>query len=493
MQRAGATFVLIAFSTIVFAGCLESDGDTKSVTGDAQRVSGRLAIQAEPDIVQRLIGHNGALQSLDPLSILATPPSVSYVSVGFNGPEPSIGATSNGMVFFQALARTMRSADGGATWEDISNPPFTAPTTLDPFLWVDPDTDRVFVDHLYVACSYLSFSDDFGETWLTNPVACGLPGNDHQKIGTGAFRSPLTATPAYENVVYYAYNGVALGSRVSMSFDGGLTWPVNAETVPPGECSGGLHGRLKAGPDGYAYVPKRACDGVVIAISDNNGLTWDRVRFGVDVGSAEFRKNPDVAIDAENNLYMVWPGKDNRLYLSVSRDHGATWSPQSILAAPPEITTTTMPSIVAGTAGRIAYAYYGVYKGNGEQPECVGTDEQWDVYVTWSVNALDENPSFVTTRANALDDPVQIGGISTNSGTPDADKNCKYRRNLLDFIDMAMDQDGRVYVATADGCIECENQTASAGSVGMASVQATGPSLIGTVADFLEAPKGNRS
>lgn len=92
-----------------------------------------------------------------------------------------------------------------------------------------------------------------------------------------------------------------------------------------------------------------------------------------------------------------------------------------------------------------------------------------------------------TARANGLDDPVQIGGISTNSGAADG---CKYRRNLLDFIDMAMDKEGRVYVATADGCIACSDQAGSTGSMGMASVQLMGPSLLAEKPDFLEGPKG---
>ena len=491
-----AALVCLIMVGMVFAGCVE-DPSTGKGAADAKKGAGKSGVNVNtPRVLDGFLGHNSINLSLDPTELFPVLPTVSYVSVGRRGPEPSIGVTKNGMIFFQAIAgsgtgtgpSTMRSDDGGKTWKDVAMAPFTAPTTLDPFLWVDQDTDRVFVNHLYVACSYLSMSDNYGQTWVTNPVACGLPGNDHQKIGTGKFRAPLMPTPAYKNVVYYAYNGVAAGSRISMSFDGGITWPLNTQTVAPGACSGGLHGRVHTGPDGWAYVPKRDCGGFIIAASDNNGVTWTTTKAGVDVGSATFRKNPELAVDTENNLYMVWPGNNNRLYLSISKDHGKTWSQRSLEAAPPEVTTTTMPSVVAGGPGRIAYAYYGVYQGNGKNPECVGTDETWDLFVTWSLNALDDNPTFVTTRANALDDPVQIGGISTNSGSPPAD--CKYRRNLLDFIDLTMDKEGRVYVATADGCIDCKTQESSSGSMGMASVQLTGPSLLPGKPDFLEAPKG---
>lgn len=501
MGRPGSFLVSVAVSIVVLSGCV--DGQTEETGRSEQKKLGAsLPVVSDADVVGRLLAHDATQLKLDPLSVLPVPPSVDYTPVGARGPEPSIGVTSNGMIFFQAIGpiegsggqgpATLRSDDGGLTWQDVAMPPLTAPTTLDPYLWVDATTDRVFVDHLYLACSYLSYSDDYGATWIANPIACGVPVNDHQKVSTGPYRAPLTATPAYPNIVYYAYNGLSAGSRVSMSLDGGLTWPVNTQTVPSGECSGGLHGNIHASADGYVYVPKRACNGTVVAVSADNGLTWQNFKVGQDVGSPDYRKNSELATDASNNVYVVWPGRDNRLYLSVSRDHGRTWSPQSMLASPPEVTTTTMPSIIAGDDGRIAFAYYGVYQGNGEFPECVGNDEQWDVYVTWSINALDNNPSFVTTRANDLNDPVQIGGISTNSATPPEEKNCDYRRNLLDFIDIALDPEGRVYVATADGCLQCTNFNESVASQGVASTQVTGPSLFAEQPDFLARPEGAR-
>lgn len=493
----------IMTSALVLSGCV-SDAPAAKEDGKVVSVQGRSLKAFEPGL-ERLIGHS-AQGKLDPREIFEVLPNVSYVPVGVNGPEPSIGVTKNGMVFFQAIEgadgptaglvgpATLRSDDGGRTWKNIAQLPLTSPTTLDPFMWVDPDTDRVFVNHLYVACSYMSWSDDYGASWTTNPVACGFPANDHQKVATGKYRAPLTATPLYPNAVYYAWNqfggNAATGvSRISTSLDGGITWISNKMIDGP-TCAGGLHGRIKSGPDGYIYVPKRDCYNIIVGASADNGLTWSQVKVGLDAGSAQFRKNPDLAIDSENNVYAVWPGKDNRLYLSISKDHGKTWSAQSILASPPEVTTVTMPSMVAGSPGRIAFAYYGVYDGNGKSPECVGTDERWDVYVTFSLNALDPEPEFVTVRANDLQDPVQIGGISTNSGTPPAEENCKYRRNLLDFIDMVMDKEGRVYVATADGCIECEQQADSTGSMGVASVLQAGPSLLADKGWLTQPPVG---
>ena len=103
----------------------------------------------------------------------------------------------------------------------------------------------------------------------------------------------------------------------------------------------------------------------------------------------------------------------------------------------------------------------------------------YHLYITYSLNALDENPTFHTYRVT--DDPVQRGSICLNSG------DCRdiggSNRNLLDFNDLHIDREGRVYVAFADGCTgDCatnSNATASDSRDGRGAVYylASGPSL----------------
>ena len=79
------------------------------------------------------------------------------------------------------------------------------------------------------------------------------------------------------------------------------------------------------------------------------------------------------------------------------------------------------------------------------------------------------------------DDPVQMGSICLNSG------DCRdiggSNRNLLDFNDLHIDREGRVYVAFADGCTgTCaanNNSTAEDSRDGRGSVYylGSGPSL----------------
>jgi hypothetical protein len=146
--------------------------------------------------------------------------------------------------------------------------------------------------------------------------------------------------------------------------------------------------------------------------------------------------------------------------MATSTDSGETWSQTSMRISPNQVISTAFPQIDAGDPGRIAITYLG--SENGSELNQSNIDgEPWDgnahyananvsyyLYVTYSLNALDPNPTFHTVRASS--DPVQIGSICLNSG------DCRdiggSNRNLLDFNDLHIDREGRVYIAFADGC-----------------------------------------
>ena len=87
-------------------------------------------------------------------------------------------------------------------------------------------------------------------------------------------------------------------------------------------------------------------------------------------------------------------------------------------------------------------------------------------------------------------DPIQVGSICLNSG------DCRdiggSNRNLLDFNDLHIDLEGRVYIAFADGCTgtcatgndtTAENSRSRQGSV---YYLGSGPSLYESVGDLAE-------
>ena len=60
------------------------------------------------------------------------------------------------------------------------------PYTADPFMYVDPYTDRVFMEDLAMPpfnCANLSFSDDEGATWTQTVGGCAVW--DHVGWGSG--------------------------------------------------------------------------------------------------------------------------------------------------------------------------------------------------------------------------------------------------------------------------------------------------------------------
>ena len=416
--------------------------------------------------------------------------------VGQDGAEPSIGVTSSGCVFFIAFEKVMRSCDYGGSWEDVKGP-MCAFQTNDPWGWVDPVTDRIFnVQMQGLETSWICWSDDDGETWLGNPHDSGTtPINDHIKLATGPWTdigyglAGQFSQQIYEQAVYYCYNKLA-GIFCFTSFDGGASFEAGGQIIGLATTDGGLHGAITSAPDGTVYVTPRVETPTVI-VSKDNGFSWFAETMGEDAGTPYPRKNSEVATDTQSNAYHIWTGSDEGVYMSRSMDSGLTWDQTSTRISPVEIISSVFPQVDAGDPGRIAVTYLGS-EDSGEigQPDIDG--QSWDgnahfananvsyhLYVTISLNALDEKPTFHTYRVTS--DPVQIGSICLNSG------DCRdiggSNRNLLDFNDLHIDREGRIFISFADGCTgSCatgNNSTPedSRSRRGVMAYLASGPSL----------------
>ncbi len=477
-MRTGAILVTLIIITGAFSGCFKEDVVVPEPKEE----------EAPAEIY--VTGPDGL-----PVNVPAIPMTFQFSDVGEIGPEPSIGITSSGCIFFIAMEKVMRSCDYGASWTNSADFA-SAPTTSDPYGWVDPVTDRVFnVQMVGLATTWIAFSDDDGETWVGNPHDSGpVPLNDHIKLGSGpwtdgAYGALGQASPVYEEAVYFCYNKLA-GIFCYTSFDGGATFEVGGQIYGLATTNGGLHGAITTAPDGTVYVTPRVATPTVI-ISKDNGLSWDTRTMGEDVGTPNPRKNSEVGTDTDSNAYHIWTGADSGVYLSRSIDSGDSWEQESIRISPANVISSTFPQIDVGDPGRIAITYLG-----SEDGDAIGEldidGEAWDgnphyatenvsyyLYITYSLNALDENPIFHTYRVSP--DPVQIGAICLNSG------DCRdiggSNRNLLDFNDLHIDREGRVYVAFADGCtgdcatMEDPKPEDSRSRLGSVYYLATGPSL----------------
>jgi len=481
MQRKAVVLALMVFS-LSLSGCFgEEIVDPEPVEEDKE------------DVRVFVTDKTGALVDMPLVEM-----TFQFSDVGETGKEPSIGITSTGCIFFIAMEKVMRSCDYGESWEESQDPVMCSPTTSDPYGWVDPITDRVFgVQMIGLETSWICWSDDDGETWMGNPHDSGTtPLNDHIKLASGPWTSSgygalgqFTST-FYETAVYYCYNKLA-GIFCLTSVDGGATFELGGQIIGLATTNGGLHGAISTAPDGTVYVTPRVATPTVI-VSKDNGFSWFERNMGEDVGTPNPRKNSEVSTDSASNAYHVWTGADEGVYMSRSTDSGETWEQESIRISPANVISTVFPQTDAGDPGRIAITYLGSendemlnqsdidgnpWNGNAHYAPNNAT---YHLYITYSLNALDDEPIFHTYRVT--DDPVQVGSICLNSG------DCRdiggSNRNLLDFNDLHIDREGRVYVAFADGCTgDCatnENATAEDSRDGRGSVYylADGPSLL---------------
>ena len=488
MRVLGICFLLIMTGT---TGCLEDEPEKEEPVEDPSLPEGTF-----------ITGSDGLAIEGESLAM-----DFVFSNVGEQGAEPSIGVTSSGCIFFIAFEKPMRSCDHGQTWtntRDITQAPFTN----DPYGWVDPITDRVFNIHMMgLQTTWVGWSDNDGETWAGNPHDSGTtPLNDHIKLGSGPWtgEGPYgsiggISSNIYETAVYFCYNKLA-GIFCFTSFDGGATFEAGGQIVGLATTNGGLHGAITTAPDGTVYLPPRVQTPTII-LSKDNGFSWEERYMGEDVGTPSIRKNGEVATDTDSNAYNIWVGNDQGVYMSRSIDSGNTWDQTSIRISPIEVISATFPHTSAGDPGRIAITYLG-----SENADALGLPdidgEPWDgnahyattnvshyLYVTYSLNALDENPIFHTQKVSP--DPVQVGSICLNSGDCRSNEGGS-NRNLLDFNDLHIDLEGRVYIAFADGCTgTCAsgNDTTASNSrdrLGSVYYLGNGPSLYESVGNLTE-------
>lgn len=411
--------------------------------------------------------------------------TVQAVDVGRQAAEPTVGVDADGNAFFAAgtfdgpgivVPQTfvMKSTDGGLTWEKTSptlpNGNASPPVTLDPYVYTDDTTGRVFNPELYLGCTYMNFSDDAGATWVPNPVACGSFVNDHQTIATGP--PPANLKPlmqVYPNVLYYCFNRVADAS-CSRSIDGGLTFhPTGSPAFlgfdpANGGLCGGLHGHIDVGPEGNLYLPKGHCNKPMLGVSTDGGTTWTRTLVSDKVPAA----STHLAVEADDagNVYFVWWGREDRLpYMAVSRDGGKTFG-EPLMIAPPGVAEVNFPIVTAGEEGRVAIAFPGTTVGDRADKL-----RPWNHYMVVTDNALAEEPVFLSTTANPLDDPILRGDCGPGRCGP-----------LWDFQDIQVSAaGGEFWAAVADGCVRTcvtrgNNYRESVGQ-GIAVRQLSGPLL----------------
>ncbi|HVF52438.1 MAG TPA: sialidase family protein [Actinomycetota bacterium] len=389
-------------------------------------------------------------------------PSGKVFDMGFDSAEPTISILKNGDLYVPAAdldadpaqldpgnqVDVVMSKDNGKTWTNTSpriGPQKAHFITLDPYIWLDEWTGRLFTIDLTVACSIMSYSDDGGATWITNPLACGRPVNDHQTLFGGP---PATSTMSvYPNVIYYCWNDVA-SSSCSKSLTGGLTW---APTGTPafqgiqqgeqggGELCGGLHGHGVVGEDGTVFLPRKYCGSPYVAISHDEGVTWEQVQIANMKAEGP---DPSVAVDKKGNVYYTWVGAKRLPYLAVSKDNGETWG-KPMMIGYPGVNEANFATIDVGDPGKVAISYYGTENSPGGKFNEPYIDTTWNAYITTTVDAFGKDPIFYSARLNDPRNPL----VRDRCGPG----RCK---RVFDFIDVEIAPNGQPWAPVVDHCIE---------------------------------------
>src|SRR3954451_1771452 len=407
---------------------------------------------------------------LSALALATTAYAASPTFTNYAGPadlvgdagEPSIGYNpATDATLFQAYTTTARVTGfdglGHAKWEDVTEP--TAVTSLDPILWTDRDTGRSISSQLLLACSKAMVTDDDGGTW-TPSTGCGVgTGIDHQTIGGGPWSSGgLAPSPLYPHAVYYCTQDGVVAAHCATSYDGGQTFGPERETYTFDKCPLLLHGHIKVAPDGTVYLPTADCDGKQsFGVSKDNGLTWSVEE--VPGSTTQDESDPHLGIGDKGTLYYGWQGGDGqdlgdkgyvanargegRPWISVTPAASPAWTPPIDVGASLGIKNTQFPEVFAGDDDRAAFAFLGTTTAGDDQAATFkGT---WHLYVAYT---YDGGLNWTTVDATPTD-PVQRGCMWLQGGSSAG--NC---RNLLDFNDITIDNDGRVMVAYADGCTD---------------------------------------
>src|SRR4051795_671358 len=363
-----------------------------------------------------------------------------------NAGEPSIGVNpTTGAVMYQSYTSTYRVGFGSsATWLDKSanatnGCPLGSTTSLDPILFTDRTTGRTFESQLAGKTALTCYTDDDGDTWTTTTGSGINSGVDHQTIGGGPFAdNGLGALTGYPDAVYYCSQDIA-DALCASSHDGGLTYGPAVPIYDLTQC-GGLHGHVKVDPvTGTVYVPNKGCGaGQAVAVSEDNGLHWS-VR--PVPGSTPGDSDPSVGIGSNGTVYFGYQAADGHAKVAVSHDHGETWVHGQDVGAQLGVQNVVFPAMVAGDDNRAAFAFLGTTTGGNYQDTATFAGV-WHLYIA---TTIDGGKSWKTVDATPTD-PVQRGSICTGGTT------CGDDRNLLDFMDVTVDGQGRVLVGFADGC-----------------------------------------
>ncbi len=356
-----------------------------------------------------------------------------------------------------------------ALWEDKSSN--VTNTGLDPILWTDKVSGRTFASNTTAGTLGSIYTDaaapfNDGDQWV---AVAGLPngGADHQTIGSGPFPASLAALAKLANqgqyVLYCSQN--AVGAFCQRSLDLGASFDATQTATGNGlgtQGCGGLHGHVHIAPDGTAWLPDKSCTGAQGGAFSLDASTTPWTEFVVkktvaDTNGPAFTASvqtsggddPSIGLDSASTAYYCYVnneagGTEGHAHVAVGKRTGSTinWIRDVDVGATHGIVNAAHTEAVGGSAGRAACGFMGTnVSGNYQSGTFKGV---WYAYIA---TTYDEGVTWVTVNATP-NDPVQnMTGIWQQGGSGENGD-----RNLLDFNEITVDNNGRTLYGYSDGC-----------------------------------------
>jgi len=388
----------------------------------------------------------------DPASTLPLPDKLELPKVrpalklGAGAGEPNIAVGPDGTIYVTPIDVVYRSTDGGKSFTTQGKTEGHG----DGDIAVD-GAGRLHWLGLFANDAPIPYqvSKDGGKTFSKPVDLSDKKGSD---------REWLDARP--EGVLYASWRHNNRTIQFRMSPDNGTTWgPLR--TMSPDAVGGpvihGPHrGEVYEAMTTFGTGAVAATSGakIQIARSLDDGVTWKLQDVYVPPQSLQFGLVgfptsifPVAAADESGHLYVVFSA-DQRLvplaapkpaarfgvYLTTSKDQGATWSPPVLLSDPEK--AAVMPWVAAGARGRIAVTWYeNVYGLPSDQ-----VPDEWHVMLRESITADSAPGEGLTVRLTTQ--PNHIGSVCTAGTGCIAGGD----RSLLDFFEVAITPQGQPVV-----------------------------------------------
>lgn len=257
-------------------------------------------------------------------------------------------------------------------------------------------------------------------------------------------------------IVYISYHdsGSSTLIHVQRSLDDGFTWTRVSDPVPgQGRLTGmstfnndqgplvadplshDVFAVYAAGQGGLQKAKSADFNNIVVSRSTDMGMTWTpHVVFSAPVFTPLNSIFPVLAVDPSNgNLFAAWSDA-HTVSISMSTDHGDTWSP-AVVVNTGDAVTAVFPAIAARN-GIVDLAFYGTNAASKDDPTAV-----WNTYMAQSTDGVTFTQSVVSDHANHV-------GVICTSGTGCA--NPLITRTLLDLFEIAINANGKAAVIYTD-------------------------------------------